>query len=170
MSPILSAYKKVKCPDGPRFILKEPERAFSIHASDWEVRVKALVKFFEKIQTDAEVGIKKRAKSVVKELTENYATLQAHYQAAYVMYASNPCDKKIRRRVSKSSEGDSRQNVYSQETRNRDSKHFQLEGNRSKRASLSCVWSRRFRAEESLDDGWASRQIRNQNDIENWVV
>jgi hypothetical protein len=94
MPPLLSAYKEVKCPDGPRFILKEPEKAFSIHAPDWEARVKTLEKCLEKIQIDVDVEIKKKAKSIVKELTENYATLQAHYQAAYLMYASNPCNKK----------------------------------------------------------------------------
>lgn len=94
MPSLGSAYKEVKCPDGrPRFILKKPEKAFSIHAADWEARMKALVKAFEKIQAEVDVEIGKKVKSWVKELTEGYANLQAHYQAAYLMFASNPCSK-----------------------------------------------------------------------------
>lgn len=32
-----------------------------------------------------------RTKSIVKNLTENYAALQAHYQAAYLAWCGNPC-------------------------------------------------------------------------------
>jgi hypothetical protein len=81
--PFWSPYIPVKCPDGPRYILKKPENAFSIVASDWDVRLKALAKFYG----NQELGIKKKAESIVKDLTENYAALQAHYQQAYLTRA-----------------------------------------------------------------------------------
>ena len=34
-----------------------------------------------------------KTKSIVKNLTENYAVLQAHYQAAYLGWWGNPCSK-----------------------------------------------------------------------------
>jgi hypothetical protein len=89
MRLFLSPYIKVDCPDGPRYILKNPEKAFAIIAPDWEVRVKALTKFYG----EAEAGIKKKANSIVKDLTENYAELQAHYQQSYIAFATNPCSK-----------------------------------------------------------------------------
>jgi len=84
---------KVDCPDGPRFILKHPEKAFAITFPDWDVRVNALVKFFTGSQAKVDPKILKKTKSIVKNLTENYAALQAHYQAAYLAWCGNPCSK-----------------------------------------------------------------------------
>lgn len=88
-----SDHISVKCPDGPRYILKKPEKAFAIAAPDWDVRIKALVKFLDNVQVDVDAGVKKEIKSLVKDLSEKYAKLQAHYQAAYLTFWSNPCNK-----------------------------------------------------------------------------
>ena len=37
--------------------------------------------------------VHKKTKSIVEKLTENYAALQAHYQAAYLGWCGNPCSK-----------------------------------------------------------------------------
>jgi len=88
-----SRYIKVDCTDGqPRFILKNPGTAFSLIAPNWEVRTKSMVKFFDKAQAELDIGLRNQAKSIVDNLTNNYATLQAHYQAAYLAFASNPCN------------------------------------------------------------------------------
>lgn len=93
MTPLLSSIIKVNCPDGPRYILKHPEKAFAIHFPEWNGRVKALVNFFSGSKAQVDPKIFKKTKSIVKNLTENYAALQAHYQAAYLGWCGNPCSK-----------------------------------------------------------------------------
>jgi hypothetical protein len=93
MTPLFSSTIKVDCPDGPRYILKYPEKAFAITFPDWDVRVNALVKFFSGAEAKTDSKIFRKAKSIVKNLTENYAALQAHYQAAYLGWCGNPCSK-----------------------------------------------------------------------------
>jgi len=93
MTPFFSSTKKVDCPDGPRYILKHPEKAFAITFPEWDVRVKTLVKRYSLSEGKAESKILKRTKSIVKNLTENYAALQAHYQAAYLGWCGNPSSK-----------------------------------------------------------------------------
>ena len=80
-------------PDGPRYILKQPEKAFAITFPEWDARVEALVKFFTGDEAKVDAKIYKKTKSIVKNLTENYAALQAHYQAAYLGWCGNPCSK-----------------------------------------------------------------------------
>ena len=93
MSPLFSSNIKVDCPDGPRFILKHPEKAFAIAFPDWNVRIDSLVKFYSGSEVKLDPKVSKRTKSIVKDLTENYAALQAHYQAAYLGWWGNPCSK-----------------------------------------------------------------------------
>lgn len=87
----LSPYIKVDCPDGPRFILRRPERAFFIIASDWDVRIKAIAKALESIEPSLEID--KKFTSIAENLGKNFSGLQAHYQAAYLNFATNPCAK-----------------------------------------------------------------------------
>lgn len=84
----------MNCPDGPRYILKHPEKAFAIAFPDWDVRVNALVKSFVGSEVKMDPKIFRKTKTIVKNLTENYANLQAHYQAAYLIWWGNPCSKK----------------------------------------------------------------------------
>lgn len=93
MTPLFSSTIKVDCPDGPRYILKHPEKAFAITFPDWEVRVTALVKFYGGSEARVDPKVLKKTKSIVKNLTENYAALQSHYQAAYLGWCGNPCSK-----------------------------------------------------------------------------
>jgi hypothetical protein len=93
MTPLFSSTIKVDCPDGPRFILKHPEKAFAINFPEWDVRINALVKFYNGSEAKVDPKILKRVKSIVENLTENYAALQAHYQAAYLGWCGNPCSK-----------------------------------------------------------------------------
>ena len=93
MTPLFSSTIKVNCPDGPRFILKHPEKAFAINFPEWDVRINALVKFYNAPEVKVDPKIVKRVKSIVENLTENYAALQAHYQAAYLGWCGNPCSK-----------------------------------------------------------------------------
>ena len=94
MTPLFSPYIKVKCRDGPRFILKKPETAFTIAFPEWDVKVKSLIDFYNSIEVTATPEVHKKTKSIVEKLTENYAALQAHYQAAYLGWWGNPCSKK----------------------------------------------------------------------------
>jgi hypothetical protein len=93
LSPIFSSSIKVDCPDGPRYILRHPEKAFAITFPDWDSRFNFLIKFFSGAEARIEPKVFKKTKSMVKELTENYAALQAHYQAAYLGWWGNPCSK-----------------------------------------------------------------------------
>lgn len=93
MTPLFSSTIRVDCPDGPRFILKHPEKAFAINFPEWDVRINALVKFYNGPEAKVDPKVAKRVKSIVEGLTENYAALQAHYQAAYLGWCGNPCSK-----------------------------------------------------------------------------
>lgn len=88
-----SPYIKVECPDGPRFILRNPEGAFSVAFADWDARIKAVIGAFQAVEARLEIGAAKKFKSLVQNLGKNYAMVQAHYQAAYLQYAANPCSK-----------------------------------------------------------------------------
>ena len=91
MNPFSSPYIKVQCPNGPRFLLKDPGKAFSIIVPNFDARMKTLIDFFTKATADVDVNFSKRATAIVKDLTENYALLQAHYQMAYMGLWTNPC-------------------------------------------------------------------------------
>lgn len=95
MRLFFSRYIKVECPNGPRYILKKPDKAFSLVAPDWKLRTKSMVNFFNKAQGQLEIELANRTKSIVKNLTDNFAALQAHYQAAYIAFTCNPCSEKF---------------------------------------------------------------------------
>jgi hypothetical protein len=88
-----SDYKEVSCADGPRYILKKPEKAFSIAAPNWDIRIKSLLTYYNTLENSLDIGLKKEIKTLISDLTENYAALQAHYQAVYLAYCMNPCSK-----------------------------------------------------------------------------
>lgn len=88
-----SDYKEVLCADGPRYILKKPEKAFSIAAPKWDLRISGLTKYYTNIEASIETGIKKEIQTMIKDLSENFAALQAHYQAVYLTYCTNPCSR-----------------------------------------------------------------------------
>jgi hypothetical protein len=93
MTPIFKSTYKVDCPDGPRYFLKQPEKAFAITFPKWDARINALLKFYSENAAKVDSSISKETETIVKELTENYAALQAHYQAAYLGWCGNPCSK-----------------------------------------------------------------------------
>jgi adenine-specific DNA methylase len=97
-----SPYIKVECRDGTRFILKEPEKAFSIIAPDWNVRIGAITKALK--ETEVNLEVKKKVKAIVEDLDKHYAELQAHYQAAYIQFSTNPCSKESNKALEKANE------------------------------------------------------------------
>ncbi len=99
-----SDYILVHCPDGPRYILKKPEKAFAIEAPEWNIRLKPILKFLGKAEADSDTEIKKEIKSLVTDLTEEYAAIQAHYKAAYVGWCTNPCNKEAEKNFQKALE------------------------------------------------------------------
>ena len=88
-----SDYKEVLCSDGPRYILKKPDKAFSIAAPKWDLRIGGLLKYYTNVEASLDTGIKKEIQTMIKDLSENFATLQAHYQAVYLTFCANPCSK-----------------------------------------------------------------------------
>jgi hypothetical protein len=92
VTPRGSSMEKIPCPDGTiRLVLKNPEKAFAIAFPEWQGRIGAIVRFIGGTQGEANGSLSKRTESIVKELTEKYAALQAHYQNAYLGWCSNPC-------------------------------------------------------------------------------
>jgi len=87
MSPIFGSMKEVKCPNGPRFILKNPEQAFSFFFPEYKVLINGIIKELANV----DIAVEKRVKSQVEGLSEDYAMLQSHYKVAYLTYCSNPC-------------------------------------------------------------------------------
>jgi hypothetical protein len=85
--------KKIDCPDGPRYFLANPEKAFSIHFSEWDIRMSQLLNVLSRVSFSGNQNISVRTGTIVKDLTERYAALQSHYQAAYLGWYGNPCSK-----------------------------------------------------------------------------
>lgn len=100
----LSPYIKIECADRPRFILRKPEKAFSIVAPDWDARIKAVLKTFQGAEVELGGALRKRVKATARDLDRNYAKLQAHYQAAYLQFASDPCGKKSNEALARGNE------------------------------------------------------------------
>ena len=97
----ISPFIRVDCADGPRFILRKPEKAFSIVAVEWDVRIKAVSEAFAGAKASTNLETAKRLRSIVESLDKNYAELQAHYHAVYLNYCANPCDKEAFESLSK---------------------------------------------------------------------
>jgi hypothetical protein len=89
----VSPYIRVDCSDGPRFILRKPERAFGIMVTDWDARIKAIIKAFEAVGANMDLEVRKRIRSLAQNLGRNYAELQSHYQAAYLSFVAQPCSE-----------------------------------------------------------------------------
>jgi len=99
-----SPYIKVDCRDGPRFILRKPEKAFSIVVPDWDTRIKAVVKGFKVAEPNLETELRKKVRAIVENLDKHYAELQAHYQAAYLQFCSNPCSRRSNKALERANE------------------------------------------------------------------
>lgn len=82
-------------------VLRKPEKAFSIIVADWDARIKAIAKTFEVADAGLELEVAKKFKSIVEDLGKSYAELQAHYQAAYLQFAANPCGKEANNTLAK---------------------------------------------------------------------
>ncbi len=93
MTSFRSSMKKIDCPDGPRYFLRNPEKAFAINFSEWNVRISELLNLFSKWTLSGNQEISLKNKIIVKNLTERYAALQSHYQTAYLGWYANPCSK-----------------------------------------------------------------------------
>jgi len=97
----ISPYTRFDCPDGPKLVLKKPEKAFSVVAPDWEVRIKAIAEAFGKAQVDLGAELKKKFKTISDSIGERYVELQMHYLAAYLEFATNPCGRQANRNLTK---------------------------------------------------------------------
>jgi hypothetical protein len=100
-----SPYKEVRCTDGnPRYILKDPAKAFAIQAPDWQARIGALAKFFNQVTARVSVDVAHEYRSLVDDLDNNYADIRTHYLAAYAQFCTNPCDKVESEKLDKANE------------------------------------------------------------------
>jgi hypothetical protein len=93
LSGFSSPYIKVDCSDGPRFILRKPETAFSIIVPEGDKRISAILNALKIVEASIEVEMANKIHSIVENLDKNYAEVQAHYQAAYLSFCSSPCSK-----------------------------------------------------------------------------
>lgn len=89
----VSPYVRIDCPDGPRFILRKPEKAFRTITPDWSTRIRAVVRTLKLAEVNFDVETAKRFSSVAETLGRNYAELQMHYQNAYLHFVASPCSK-----------------------------------------------------------------------------
>ncbi len=91
--PFRSPYIKVDCSDGPRFILRNPEKAFLIAAPYWDTRIKSVIDIIKSSSGTIDAEVSKKFQVIAKDLGKNYAELQSHYQAAYLQFVAAPCSK-----------------------------------------------------------------------------
>lgn len=94
-----SEYMVVDCPDGPRFILKKPSKAFAAQAPTLGVRVTASLGSLLHLQPKLDIDVQRKMQAVAGKFDEAYAKLQADYLAAYVAYATSPCDLEARKHL-----------------------------------------------------------------------
>jgi len=84
--------------------LRKPEKAFSIVVPDWNTRIKAVVKGFKVAEPNLETELRKKVRAIVENLDKHYAELQAHYQAAYLQFCSNPCSRRSNKALERANE------------------------------------------------------------------
>ena len=83
-----------KCPDGtPYTILKHPERAFQMIATDWDTTFGATVDRLKGLAAKFGVDLKKRVVKLYENLDSISADLANSYNANYLAYSTRPCDR-----------------------------------------------------------------------------
>lgn len=84
---------KVKCPDGPRHIYKNPNDAFILYVKDWSTEWNANMDLLNKV--DAGLGAKHvtQIRGLFVHLDDANNSMQMEFAAIYQVYCTNPCNK-----------------------------------------------------------------------------
>jgi hypothetical protein len=86
-------FKKVKCPDGPVFIVKKLDKVFPLLANDYHVTAGVIMKGLKKLSARIGLDVKKDVVGLYEKLDNLNAELVAHYKAVYLEFVGNPCSK-----------------------------------------------------------------------------
>ncbi len=89
---IFSKQRKVKCPDGIKYVYRNPADAFPMSVlSAISTSVQGAVDGLEALSASANVERKREIDTVLFQLDESNRSLQADFAAAYIVFASDPC-------------------------------------------------------------------------------
>ena len=88
-----SETRRVNCPNNePRFILKNPTKAFALFKEDYSAKVDATAKIIDKVDITAGVDLKKTIQILFNNLNQYNGLVQQQYQAAYQFFHGAPCN------------------------------------------------------------------------------
>jgi hypothetical protein len=94
-----------KCPDGtPYTILKHPEKAFQMIATDWDATIGVTADRLKGLAAKLGVDLKKRVVKLYENLDNISGDLAQGYNANYLAYSTRPCDKESAETLRKANE------------------------------------------------------------------
>ena len=85
--------KKVKCPDGPRFIYRDPAVAFRLYVKDWSTEWDATIDLLDKVKGGLGAKYETLLKGFFFYLDEANNSMQMEFAAIYLVYCIYPCKR-----------------------------------------------------------------------------
>jgi hypothetical protein len=83
--------RKVKCPDGPKYIYRNPANAFPITLKNISTNIQGAVEGLQSASANASVEHRREIQTLLIQLDESNRSMQADFAAAYTAFASDPC-------------------------------------------------------------------------------
>jgi hypothetical protein len=85
----------VECADGSKArILKNPEKAFELYASEWSSKFKLVTDLLDQARGNVDAEFTKKIVLLFNNLDYVQATLRDMYKSAYLTFAATPCNEK----------------------------------------------------------------------------
>jgi len=85
----------VECTDGTKArVLKEPEKAFELYATEWTAKFKLITDLLERHKVNVDTEFSNNIVSLFNNLDYVQATLREMYKNAYLTFAATPCNEK----------------------------------------------------------------------------
>ena len=85
--------KKVKCPDGPRFIHRNPNDAFPLYVRDWSTEMNAAMGDLDHVKGSLGAKYETQISGFLFYLDKANSGMQMEFAAIYLVYCTNPCNK-----------------------------------------------------------------------------
>ena len=86
-------YTTVNCPGGPRRVYDNVDEAFPMYFGTAVVDGKANVRVLDQVNAEASANIQNKIDHILIKVDEKNGSMQAHFRAAYIVYAAAPCEK-----------------------------------------------------------------------------
>ena len=82
---------EVRCSDGPRFVYRNVDYVFPLYFKDVKRSAAAALQGLKKIRAKVSSRYESDIRGILFTIDEKNRSIQAHFRAAYVVYACAPC-------------------------------------------------------------------------------